>query len=90
MLVIGIKPEHFNAVWVKNEWSRYLELMRQDRSRLLIPCYKDMDAYDIPDELSTLQSQDMGRVGFIPDLVRNIKKIVTKDEPMSKLLTAKR
>lgn len=90
MLVIGTKPEHFNAVWVKNEWSRYLELMRQDRSRLLIPCYKDMDAYDIPDELSMLQSQDMGRVGFIPDLVRNIKKIVTKDEPMSKLLTAKR
>lgn len=81
MLVIGTKPEHFNAVWVKNEWSRYLELMRQDRSRLLIPCYKGMDAYDIPDELSMLQSQDMGRVGFIPDLVRNIKKIIVNDEP---------
>ena len=81
MLVISTKPEHFNAVWVKNEWSRYLELMRQDRSRLLIPCYKGMDAYDIPDELSMLQSQDMGRVGFIPDLVRNIKKIIVNDEP---------
>ena len=34
-----------------------------------------------PDELSMLQSQDMGRVGFIPDLVRNIKKIIVNDEP---------
>ena len=23
MVVLGTKPEHFNAVWVKNEWSRY-------------------------------------------------------------------
>lgn len=24
MVVLGTKPEHFTAVWVKNEWSRYL------------------------------------------------------------------
>ena len=26
MLVIGSKPEYFTAVWVKNEWSRYMML----------------------------------------------------------------
>lgn len=83
MLVVGTKPEHFNAVWVKNEWSRYLKLLKRDRTRLLIPCYKDMDAYDLPDEFAHLQSQDMGKIGFIQDLVRGINKVVSKDAPVS-------
>lgn len=76
MLVIGSKKEYFEAVWVKNEWSRFLGLMKKDRSKLLIPCYKDMDAYDIPEELSMLQSQDMSKIGFIQDLLRGIKKVI--------------
>jgi tetratricopeptide (TPR) repeat protein len=75
MLVIGTKPSYFNAVWVKNEWSRYLALSKKDKSRLLIPCYMDMDAYDLPEELSFLQSQDMSKIGFIQDLLRGIEKI---------------
>ena len=76
MVVIGSKPEYFNAVWVKNEWSRYLAIMAKDRKRLLIPCYRDMDPYDLPDELSSLQSQDMGKIGFMQDLLRGIKKVL--------------
>ncbi len=76
MLVIGSKPEYFNAVWVKNEWSRYLKVIKNDRSKLLIPCYKDMDAYDLPEEFAHLQAQDMGKIGFINDIVRGIKKVV--------------
>jgi len=75
MLVVGTKPEHFNAVWVKNEWSRFLALMKRDRSRLLIPCYRDMDAYDLPEEMSMLQSQDMGKIGFAQDVIHGIKKV---------------
>ena len=76
MVVIGTHAEYFNAVWVRNEWSRFLALMKKDRSKLLIPCYKGMDAYDLPEALSMLQSQDMGKIGFIQDLVRGIKKVV--------------
>lgn len=83
MLVVGSKPEYFTAVWVKNEWSRYLKLMKADRSKLLIPCYKDMDAYELPEEFAHLQAQDMGKIGFINDIVRGIKKVINKDEPKS-------
>ena len=76
MLVVGTKPEHFSSVWVKNEWSRFLKLMKTDRSKLLIPCYKDMNPYDLPDEFAHLQAQDMGKIGFINDLVRGVKKVV--------------
>ena len=81
MLVVGTKPEYFNAVWVRNEWARYLKLMKADRSKLLIPCYRDMDAYDLPEEFSHLQAQDMSKIGFVNDVVRGIKKVVKADEP---------
>lgn len=80
MLVIGTKPEYFNAVWVKNEWSRFLKLIQKDRSKLLIPCYRDMDAYELPEEFAHLQAQDMSKIGFINDIVRGIKKVVNPDE----------
>ena len=81
MVAVGTKPEHFNAVWVKNEWSRFLAFMRKDRSKLLLPCYKDMDPYDLPEQLSVLQSYDMSKIGFLPDLIRGVGKILGKAEP---------
>ena len=80
MLVIGSKPEYFNAVWVKNEWSRYLALMAKDRKRLLIPCYRGMDPYDLPDELSALQSQDMSKIGFMQDILRGVRKVLAAEK----------
>lgn len=77
MLVIGTKPEYFNAVWVKNEWSRFLKMMQSNRNKMLIPCYKGMDAYELPEEFAHLQAQDMGKIGFINDIVRGIQKVVS-------------
>ncbi len=80
MVVIGTKPEYFNAVWVKNEWSRYLALIRNGAKKMLIPAYRDMDPYDLPEEFSHLQAQDMSKLGFMQDLIRGIKKIVQPEE----------
>ena len=81
MVVIGTRPEYFNAVWVKNEWSRYLALIKNGAKKMLIPAYRDMDPYDLPDEFSHLQAQDMSKLGFMQDLIRGIKKIISADEP---------
>ena len=80
MLVVGTKPEYFDSVWVRNEWSRFIKLTKSDRSKMIIPCYRDMDAYDLPDEFAHLQSQDMSKIGFIQDLLRGIKKVIVKEE----------
>lgn len=77
MVVIGTKPEYFNAVWVKNEWSRYLSLIKNGAQKTLIPAYRDMDPYDLPDEFSHLQAQDMSKLGFMQDLIRGIRKIIS-------------
>ena len=80
MIAVGTKAEYFNAVWVKNEWSRFLALMRKDRSKLLLPCYRDMDPYDLPEQLSVLQSYDMSKIGFIQDLIRGVAKVLDAEK----------
>ncbi|SCW43565.1 TIR domain-containing protein [Ruminococcaceae bacterium YRB3002] len=81
MVVLGTKAEFFNAVWVKNEWSRYLALIRKGEKKMLIPAYRDMDPYDLPEEFSHLQAQDMSKLGFMQDLIRGIKKIIGDSQP---------
>ena len=81
MVVLGTKPEYFNAVWVKNEWSRYLALIKNGAKKMIIPAYRDMDPYDLPEEFSHLQAQDMSKLGFMQDLIRGIKKLVGTDAP---------
>lgn len=83
MLAFGTDYEYYNAVWVKNEWSRYLKLMASDKSKHLIPCYKGIDAYDMPKEFAKLQAQDMGKVGAMQDLLRGIEKILPKAAPVT-------
>lgn len=81
MLCIGTKYEYFQAVWVKNEWSRFLKLMAKDKSKVLIPCFKDIDAYDMPEEFKMLQAQDLGKLGALQDITRGIEKIINADKP---------
>ena len=78
MLAFGTDYEYYNAVWVKNEWSRFLKLMERDKSKHLIPCYKDLDPYDMPKEFRRLQAQDMGKVGAVQDLLRGVEKLLPR------------
>lgn len=78
MLAVGTQYEYYDAVWVKNEWSRYLQLISSGEKKVLIPCFKDLDAYDMPKEFARLQAQDMGKIGAMQDLVRGIEKIIGK------------
>lgn len=76
MVVLGTKPEHFSSVWVKNEWSRFLALIKSGEKKLLIPAYKNMNPYDLPEDFSHLQAQDMSKLGFMQDLSYSINKII--------------
>ena len=89
MVVLGTRAEYFNAVWVKNEWSRYLALVKKSGGKkALIPAYRDMDPYDLPEEFSHLQAQDMSKLGFMQDLIRGIEKILNAEKPQQTVVTA--
>ena len=40
-----------------------------------------MDPYDLPEEFSHLQAQDMSKLGFMQDLIRGINKIAKVEKP---------
>ena len=79
MVVVTTRAEYVNAPWVKNEWSRYLALIRQGEDKVLIPAYRDMDPYTLPEELASLQAQDMGKLGFMQDLLEGIHKFLRRE-----------
>ena len=90
MLVLGTQKEYFDSPWVRNEWSRFLSLMKNDKDKVLIPLFKTMDGYDLPKEFGTLQAQDLNKVGALQDLMRGIRKVVnpiaqhdTKNTPLT-------
>ncbi len=80
MIAVGTKTEHYNAVWVRNEWSRYLALIKSGAKKVLIPAYKDMDPYELPEEFRALQAVNLGELGYQQDLVRGIRKIIEPSE----------
>lgn len=78
MLMVTMNGEHCESIWVKNEWMRYLRFMGEDTDKTLIPVYKDISPYELPDEFVKLQAQDMGKIGAIQDLVYGVKKLLGK------------
>ena len=68
MLAFGTTYEYYDAVWVKNEWSRFLGMMKADKRKVLIPCFKGLDA------------QDMAKLGWMQDLVRGVEKLCGKGD----------
>ena len=79
MIVVGTSKENFNAVWVKNEWARFISLMKTDKSKTLIPVYKDIAPIDLPGEFAYLQAQDMSKIGFMQDIVHGVDKLIKKE-----------
>lgn len=86
MLVVGTKTENINAVWVKNEWSRFLTLMKKDKNKHLYPCYKYISPSELPAEMAMIQGKNIGEIGAVQDLVRNIGKVIPlKKESVQKV-----
>lgn len=78
MLVVATDKDEINAPWVKNEWSRFLAMMREDSGKTLIPCFRDMSIDELPNEFQILQGQDMSKIGAEQDLLHGIEKLIDK------------
>jgi len=75
MIIVGTRYESFTAAKVRNEWSRYLRLVKEDTSKNILVCYKNCDVYSIPQQLNGYESFDLSRketLARIKDKVRGI------------------
>lgn len=86
MLCIGSSKENFEAVWVKNEWSRYLRLIQSGEEKTMIPIV--INNAQLPEEFSNIAPQEMNSNGFEQELIRGIKKMIPT--PVEELARKKR
>ena len=77
MVCIGTDKNYFNAVWVCNEWSRFLDLMKRDSSRVLIPCYKYISPNELPDEIKGFQAQNLSDGNSYEVIANSINEILS-------------
>lgn len=76
MLALGTSYDDYNDVWVKNEWNRYLEIAEKNKNKCLIPCYKDVDEYDIPKEFAGLKVCQLGNDDTFNNIMAGIANVV--------------
>lgn len=81
LIVIATNSDYVNAVWVRNEWNRFLAMMKKDSNKTIIPVYKDMSPYEFPKALSRFHAMDVTRLGFLQDVRDGINRIVRKPQP---------
>lgn len=74
MIVLGTKPEYYNAVWVKNEWSRFAELIDHGERKILLPVFKNMEAKELPNKLAKYQAYNIDNMSFLPSLLQVISQ----------------
>ena len=93
LIVIGSKQENLNAPWVKNEWNRYLEMMKAGKKKenSIIPITVEGDPYDVlPSKLRFIQSlpSDIHLLLSLSKKLNEIFKVEDK-KPQSKEVTIK-
>ena len=85
MLAVGTSKERFSDAAAKSEWSEFLALTQADSHKLLIPCYQNMRAEELPQALAGLQAQDMSGDDFTMDLLQALTAVLP---PKKTLLAA--
>ena len=83
MLLVACSMENANSLWVRNEWRRYLWMIRSDPKRVLIPVYAGMRPEDFPQEIADrhLQAHNMEQENALDALLSAIKRLIEKELP---------
>lgn len=83
MLVMGSKAEYFYSTWVKSEWTRFLDSVERDDSKVLIPLKKNIGFYELPEEIQK-QGIDFGEdsAKYYAQLKNRLQTIFAKKVPI--------
>ena len=82
MLVYGSKPEYITSTWLKNEWTRYEERLKNGEKKkgsLLVAC-DGFSPNELPRALAATQCFSASERSFYSDLDDAIERILRKDE----------
>ena len=78
MAVIGSKSEYFTAIWVKNEWSRFLKLMEKDSKKQMFFACDDPE--ELPRAFSLKQAQLLSDQNAMENMADNIIRFLNESK----------
>ena len=82
MLVYGSRPEYITSTWLKNEWTRYEERLKNGEKKegsLLVAC-DGFSPNELPRALSSMQCFNANDRSFYSDLDEAIERLLRKEE----------
>lgn len=82
LIILAGSEEHFSKLLSQNK-----ELLSKKK---IIPIYFDMNAYDMPSEISAYQAVNLDNVGAIEDLAKNILILLGRNNEADDLKTKKK
>lgn len=79
MLVIGSRKEYLEAPWVRNEWSRFLDMMQENSDKKLLPVLiNEMDPSELPDALQSIQGYNADTTLGMDRLLSRVTQLAPK------------
>lgn len=79
MLVIGSRKEYLEAPWVRNEWSRFLDMMQENSNKKLLPVLiNEMDPSELPDALQSIQGYNADTTLGMDRLLSRVTQLAPK------------
>ena len=76
MFIVSCDANNLDSIWVINEWSRYLKMINEGQSKIIIPVLKGVNVDNLPAELRKFQAYDMTKIGALQDLGRSVYKLL--------------
>lgn len=96
MLLVTTDIGHVNYGWVKNEWTRYLDLQQENpnQAKTLIPVYQGVAPEMFPKRIPMREGIDLDRPDAMLELIHGVAGLVGKtdalqDNQQAKLLMGK-
>jgi len=79
-ILVGTSKENVEANWVRNEWSRFIDRIKNNEdlpSGCFIPVFKGMNPYDMPKINNTfVQGVDASKLGYAITVVDGVTKLL--------------
>lgn len=72
LILVGTEKENIEAASVEGEWMRFIVSNRGSKNKGFVPCYFDMEAGDLPPELSKLSPIDMSKDGYEEEILKRV------------------
>lgn len=76
MIIITSSLDNLKSPWVKNEWSRFLEFMKEDGNKTFKILSEGIEAYELPPELQKKQALDQDSLNWHQDLISAINNFM--------------